>query len=435
MKMRQRRSLRSSARRLVGACSVVVLLSVVYPAIAQFVFSETILSRPANDIRAEDLFGGAVAIEGDTVVVGAWGDGYLPNPTLPGAVYVYTGYGTGTPVKLTPSGGGSAGDQFGRAVAIEGNRLVVGANLTDIFGGNTGAVYVFERDSRGRWSQKARLTAWDARDGDRFGSSVALEGDTLIVGAWGVDDRTTKPYTPDVGAAYVYVRNSKGKWVLQAQLKASDRTAEDKFGWDVAMSGNTVVVGAYGGRVPPDIDPDTPGAAYVFVRSGTSWSQQQKLTADPSFVGDNFGSSVAIDGDTLAVGECTFYSTHLGWENEDGAAYVFTRSGGTWSQQQKLTASDGMVGDNFGAVALHGDTLAVGAWYDDGAGAVYLFTRSGGLWTEQAKLVASDRQVGASFGAPWAVAVDATITPVIVVGARGHDTSGITNSGAAYVYH
>jgi hypothetical protein len=116
MNMRQSHSLKLSARRLVGVCSVVVvLLSVVYPAIAQFVFSETILSRSANDIPAEALFGGAVAIEGDTVVVGAWGDGYLPNPTLPGAVYVYTGYRTGTPVKLTPTPGGQATSSVGRS--------------------------------------------------------------------------------------------------------------------------------------------------------------------------------------------------------------------------------------------------------------------------------------------------------------------------------
>jgi hypothetical protein len=135
--------------------------------------------------------------------------------------------------------------------------------------------------------------------------------------------------------------------------------------------------GAFGG-----FNQETPGAAYVFTRSGTTWTQQAKLTPNPSLPGDSFGQSVALEGDTLAVGACVFWPGNVGWENMTGSVHVYTRSGSMWSLQQTLTVSDGVLGDNFGGVTLRGDTLVAGAWNADGAvadsGAVYLFTRSGG---------------------------------------------------------
>ena len=184
----------------------------------------------------------------------------------------------------------------------------------------------------------------------------------------------------------------------EGKLTASDGAASDEFGYAVALSGDTAIVGAYADST------DTAsqlGSAYVFVRSGGSWTQQQKLTISDGFEGDHFGWSVAISGDTALVGAP---SADIGGILNQGAAYVFVRSGGTWSLQQRLTASDGVANDEFGhSVALSGDTALVGARsadIDDEAnqGAVYVFVRSGGTWSLQQKLTACDGAAGDEFG-------------------------------------
>src|SRR5690606_6669767 len=181
------------------------------------------------------------------------------------------------------------------------------------------------------------------------------------------------------------------------KLVAGDAQADDWFGWSVALDGDTALVGA-----PREDDGGSnAGAAYVFVRGGGVWSQQAKLVAGDAQLGDQLGWSVAFDGDTALVGA----NGEDGAGTDAGAAYVFVRSGASWEQQAKLMAVDAETNDQFGlSVALDGDTALVGAYGESAfAGAAYVFVRSGGGWSEQCKLVAGDAQSGDQFG--WSVAL------------------------------
>jgi len=260
-------------------------------------------------------------------------------------------------------------------------------------------------------SEVAKLVASDAQANDNFGGSVAVSGDTAVIGAY-----SEATGGSDAGAAYVFTR-SGGAWTQQAKLLASDAQANDYFGYSVAVSGDTAVIGAYA----EDTGGSTAGAAYVFTRTGGSWTQQAKLMASDAQASDFFGASVAVSGDTAVIGayrEATGGSTA-------GAAYVFTRTGGSWTQQAKLMASDAQGNDFFGAsVAVSGDTAVIGAYSEDtggsDAGAVYVFTRSGGAWTQQAKLLASDAQSSDQFGFSVAVSGDTA-----VIGALSADAAYI----------
>jgi len=190
-----------------------------------------------------------------------------------------------------------------------------------------------------------------------------------------------------------------------------------------------VVVGALEDEPAP---PYRTGAAYVFTRSGTAWSQLQKLTGSGGADDRSFGSSLDLSGDTLVVGSTA--TDHSGLDNA-GAAYVFTESGGVWSEQQRLVASDPAGGDNFGTAALEGDTILVGALNADvqgveNSGAAYLFTRSGGTWTERQKLIATDPEAGARLGN--AVALTSGIA---LVGAPWTDAGAVAEAGAVCSYN
>jgi len=232
------------------------------------------------------------------------------------------------------------------------------------------------------------LTASDAADDDQFGYSVAIAGDTMVVGAYVLASDNGAAS----GSAYVFTRSTGSTWTEQAKLTASDGAAEDRFGESVTIAGDTIVVGAPG----DDENGTGSGTAYIFTRTGTSWTEQAKLTASDGAAADVFGNSVAIDGDSMVVG------AHLDDVNgitNSGSAYVFLRTGTTWTEQAKLTASDGAAADRFGeSVAIAGDTIVVGAHVDDdngtGSGSGYIFTRTGTAWTEQAKLTASDGAMG-----------------------------------------
>jgi FG-GAP repeat/Abnormal spindle-like microcephaly-assoc'd, ASPM-SPD-2-Hydin len=311
------------------------------------------------------------------------------------------------------------GSGFGWSVAVDGGTVVVGA-VYDTVGSNSlqGAAYVFV-DSGGTWSQQAKLTASDGSADDYFGISVAVSGSTIVVGAW-------EFYTGGPGAAYVFVRNGT-TWSQQAELTASDGAARESFGYSVALDGSTAVVGAPGNLE----NASTPGAAYVFVQSGTTWSQQAVLTASDGAARESFGYSVALDGSTAVVGAPQYYAD----PSAPGAAYVFVQSGTTWSQQAELTASDGAAKDQFGnSVAVDGSTAVVGApnhtvGSNANQGAAYVFVQSGTTWSQQAELTASDGAAKDQFGN--SVAVDGSTA---VVGAPNHTVASNANQGAAYVF-
>ena len=364
-----------------------------------------------------DQFASAVAISGDTVLVGAFlAD--TNNGRDSGAAYLFVPAGSNwAQQQKVTAADGLIGDLFGSSVAISGDTAVAGAYGDDTdTGDDSGSAYVFGR-SGSAWSQQAKLTATDGAADDWLGFSVGVSGDTVVAGAHNDDDLGSSS-----GSAYVFVGNG-GTWSQQQKLIPSDGAAGDLFGKAVAISDDTVVIGAHAD------DADT-GSAYVFVRDGSAWSEQAKLTGADGAEGDWFGFSVAVGGDTLVVG--AHNDDDKG--SESGSAYVFVRSGTTWSQQQKLTAGDGAADDGFGySVAISGDSILVGAYLHNtdrgaAAGSAYVFQRSGGAWAQQQKLTAGDGAAGDRLGTSVAVSGG-----VVVAGAYNDDDNG-TNSGSAYVF-
>lgn len=319
--------------------------------------------------------------------------------------------------KLTANDG-AANDWFGYATSISGNAALVGAYWDDDAGEASGAAYVF-RLANGQWTQEAKLTAGDPAAKEQFGYTVSIDGDIAIVGA--NQDGEKGQFA---GAAYVF-KHSGGTWTQTAKLIASDGKADVYFGESVALSGNVAVVGA-----PYDDEKGGyAGAAYVFENSGGTWTQTAKLTAGDAEGGEEFGHNVAISGEDIVVG--------ASWDDEKafgaGAAYIFTRNGSNWTQATKLLANDGELNDHFGGVvAISGDHAVIGSGGDDDkgetAGAAYIFRRSSGAWSQEAKLTAADGVKDDHFGV--SVAIDGEYA---VIGAS-HTDEVAFNNGAAYVF-
>lgn len=412
----------------------------------------------------------------DSFSSGINGDQYDDGQSTSGAVYVFVRengvWSQQAYIKADPSG---QGDFFGISLDLEGDTLVVGA-----YGEGTqhGAAYVFERDGD-TWSQEALLRASNAEPFDLFGASVAISGDTIVVGATdegsdatGVNGDEDNNHAFDSGAAYVFVRDGDG-WTQQAYLKASNTGSTDSFGDSVAISGHTIVVGArHEDSRSTEIDvgqqnngSPSAGAAYVFVRNGTTWSQQAYLKAPNTDDLDQFGVSVAVSGDTVLVGAFgeSSGSTEINGNMADnnatntGAAYVFVRSGTTWGLEAYLKAANAQAGDNFGiGVALEGDRAVVTAPAENGggtgvnpdphdnsqasSGAGYVFAREGSTWTQRAYIKASNTESGDSFGQ----VADLSGSAIVVgTGAEDSSASGVGGdesdnsmnfAGAAYVY-
>ena len=433
----------------------------------------------ASDGAHGDSFGESVSMSGDRAVIGApWVD---DNGQNSGAVYIFERDSEGAwtqVVKLSPDDG-ERGDFFGASVSISGDRAIVGAEFNADEGLATGAAYIFERDSEGAWTQVRKLTAGeDAEVGDQFGASVSISGDRAVVG---VDD---------ADSAYVYKRDSEGAWTLEerlapdapaadyfgdavavsgnrvaltssrntasiyeissprpetgegpvarvsetvtlpgsGKLTASDRAVGDLFGRSASVSGSRAIVGATGDNNNGVIT----GSAYVFEKGPEgSWTQVQKLLASDAAANDGFGVSVSISGSRAIAGALSAD----GDATNSGAAYVFERSSaGAWTQVQKLSASDAADNDNFGvSVSVSGDRAIVGNTNnDDGgsnSGAAYVFDRnSEGAWSQSAKLLASDGARLDEFGTSVSVSGSRA-----VVSATGDDDNGL-NSGAVYVF-
>jgi hypothetical protein len=468
----------------------------------------------ASNTGESDNFGNSVALSGDgnTLAVGAPGElssatginGDQGNnaATNAGAVYIFTRIGsTWSQQAYVKASNTDAGDQFGRSVALssDGNTLAVGAerersNATGINGDqadnafpSAGAVYVFNR-SGSTWSQQAYVKASNTFAFNWFGSSVALsnDGNTLAVGArtegsnaTGINGDQANNAFLNAGAVYVFTRSGT-TWSQQAYVKASNTGGGDFFGTSVALSGdgNSLAVGApYEGSNATGINGNQvdnsasfAGAVYVFTRSGGTWSQQAYVKASNTGADDHFGISVTLsgDGNTLAVGADGEDSNATGINGDQsnnaasnaGAVYVFTRSGGTWSQQAYVKASNTDADDYFGwGVALAGDgnTLAVGARYEDGnstgingdpadrtassAGAVYVFTRSSN-WSQQAYVKANNTEIADWFGASVALSGDGNTLAVganressNATGINGDPANNLASeAGAVYVY-
>jgi hypothetical protein len=380
----------------------------------------------AADGARDDVFGYSVAVSGQTAIIGAAGK-TIRNNSGQGAAYVFTC--SGTPCTWTPqqeltAADGARDDEFGNSVAMSANTVIIGAwgkNSLYLPGAPMtavapqGAAYVFTCSGTPcTWTQQQKLTAANGGPGDVFGYSVAMSGNTAIIGA---------PYRNSYhGAAYVFTcSGTPCTWTQQQELTAADGGPGDVFGYSVAVSGNTAIIGAIGKNSPR-------GAAYVFRCSGIpcTWRQQQELTAADGASGDVFGTRVAVSGPMAVIGAP---GKTIGNNSLQGAAYVFTCSGipCTWRQQQELTAADGASRDEFGTrVAVSGSTVMIGN--NSSQGAAYVFTCSGTpcTWTQQQELTAADGARGDEFG--YSVSVSGNMAIISAAYKNSYQ-------GAAYVFH
>ena len=360
--------------------------------------------KASNTQSREDCFGWSVGISGETIVVGAPQEsrnisgvnGNVQGNTplwasSSGAAYIFVRNGSNwIQQAYLKASNTRAGDKFGTSVAISGETVVVGSPYEDSdatgVNGNqlgtsasdSGAAYVFFRNGA-IWSQQAYLKASNTEANDWFGYSVATSGKTVLVGAWaedsyakGIDGDQSDNSASDSGAAYIFVRDDIN-WNQQAYLKASNAEPWNRFGWSVALSGERVVIGAHGeSNAVTGVNGDQSGnasrlaqwsgAAYVFLRNGTMWTQEAYLKASNTSVSASFGFSVAISGERLVVG--SHLQSSLAWVS--GAAYVFVHNGTSWFEQAFIKASNPDSQDYFGrAVAVSGNTVLVGAAEDD----------------------------------------------------------------------
>jgi hypothetical protein len=364
----------------------------------------------ADDGASNAEFGVAVALHGTTAMVGAQQATIGANEDQ-GAVYVFDqSGGEWTQSQKLVSDDGAAFDTFGDAVVFEGDTAIVGAYAATVNDfPYQGAAYVFTR-SNGTWTQSQKLAPDDGTDFNYFGYSLALEGDTALIGA------------DLLGAVYVF-RRSDGTWTQSQKLTGSDEGPSDVFGYSVLVQGSTAFVGAYGNN-------GFQGAVYIFTESGGTWTETQKLTADDGASNTYFGYAIAVSGTNLLVGA---WGSNPGGNDTQGAAYVFTESDGTWTQTQKLVSDDGAPFDKFGhSVAIDGTRAVIGADGVDAGqggaqGAVYIFDESGGAWTQSQKLLASDGTHNDQLGFP--VALDGTRA---LAGAWGWPAGALI--GAAYFF-
>jgi hypothetical protein len=315
--------------------------------------------------------------------------------------------------------------QFGRSVAISGNRIVVGSVNQDSSGGHdTGAAHVYEL-AGGAWSLQGTLLASDGADFDEFGISVAIDGDEILVGADAVDG----PLSGAVGAAYFFRWNGS-QWVQTQKVQASDGMSGGFFGCAVALEGDTAVIGRFWDSTSGALHA---GSAYVYTRNGGSWSETQKLVGSQPHREDQFGYAVALSGNRIVVGAPERFSDGAR-DLQLGKAYVFERSGATWAESAILVASNPQQYDQFGiSVDIDGDELVVGAWQElfsdtfGGDGEAYVFDWNGSTWAEAQILVGSDPHHNDEYGG--AVSIQGS---TLVVGAASHDAYPLW--GAVYTY-
>ena len=399
-----RRNIRTSSSR--GLLAVTALSCVALAGItsneAAGQCAEEVQKLLASDGAAGDEFG-TVRLQGDRFVVGALSAG------IGGAAYVFREQG-GVWIeeqKLIGSDIGS-GDWFGRTLSIDGELIVVGANLHNDAGSDSGAAYVFH-EAGGVWTEEAKLVASDAASGDWFGNSVSVDGDVILVGS---------PFDGSSGSAYIF-RYNGAVWNEEQKLTGSNAVAGALFGARVWLDGEVALVGAYSGS--------SPGFAYVFRFNGVEWVEEQKLAASDGASGDYFGITVFVSGDDAAI-------SASGDDADSGSAYIFRYDGDAWNEEAKLTASDGAAGDRFGDwVRISGDTVIASSTFHDGvgsnSGAAYLFRydEASASWSEIEKITASDASSGDEFGH---CAID---QDRVVFGSHLDDDNG-SGSGSVYVF-
>ena len=418
--------------KLLTFCGIVLSFGLAFtPAPVWAQFTQDIMIQ-ASDTKAHAHFGHSVSISGDRAIVGI--HQHYPTNSDTGAVYIFERNGSGTwnEVARLQASDKHPRDYFGISVSISGDRAIVGGHSSMQDGRFIGAAYIFERNGSGTWNEVVKLQSGGVAF-DNFGHSVSISGDRAIVGAH--RDNTGGS---DDGAAFIYERNSSGRWNQAMKVQASDKQAQDYFGISVSISGDRAIVGAQG----EDDGGTNTGAAYIFGRTASgSWKEVLKLqTREGNHNGDNFGHSVSISGNRAIVG--AYFEGANG--SNMGTAYIYEDGVmGIWTETAKLQASDKATGDYFGhSVSISGDQAIVGANKKNivgansinHAGAAYIFERDEyGVWNEQTKILASENARMDHFGGAVAVGDNYAI-----VGAEGKSTGGTAagiNAGAIYIFN
>lgn len=418
-----------------------------------------IIKATANDRGANDWFGWSVAISGDYAIVGAYREdedalgGNTQNES--GSAYIFKkNGGTWSLIQKIVASDRNAGDFFGSSVSISGDYAVVGAfnEDEDASGGNTkanaGSAYIFKNNS-GTWTQVQKIVNSDRNFNDHFGYSVAISGDHIVVGAvWEDEDVSGLNPLGFAGSAYIF-KNNTGTWIEVQKIVSSDRAVQDYFGQSIAISGDYIIVGVQyedenvsGGSTQAEA-----GSVYIFKNNAGIWTQVQKIVASDRAVGDMFGFSVAISGDYAIVGAIWEDENEVGGNTQAsaGSAYIFKNNLGTWTQVQKIVASDRSTDDRFAAsVSISGEYAIIGALGEahdasggntlSEAGSAYIFKFNGATWIQSQKIVASDRDVNDQFG--YSVAISGNYA---LGGAINEDEDvfgGNTQSaaGSAYIF-
>lgn len=420
---------------------------------------DQIIKVCAIDRQAEDNYGCSVAVSGDYAIVGAKYEDHDivggSNKLQAGSAYIFKNEsGTWTQVQKIVASDRSADDWFGNSVAISGDYIVVGAYQEDEdeLGTNTlesaGSAYIFKNES-GTWNEVQKIVALDRAANDFFGYTVAISGDYIVAGAYMEDENAVGGATMDnAGSAYIFF-NNLGTWNQVQKIVASDRSANDYFGYSVAIDGNYLIVGAYNEdeNVFGGENMNASGSAYIFFNNLGNWNQIQKIVASDRAEVDYFGWSVAISSSYIIVGAYGEDEDENGNNSlaEAGSAYIFFNTAGIWSEIDKIVSSDRDAGDRFGySVAIWGDHAVVGAYLEDddenglnsyaNAGSAYIFRNDAGSWIEEQKVVPNDRAPADWFGISVALS-----DSYIFVGAQleDHDADGgsaLPNAGSAYVY-
>lgn len=396
----------------------------------------------AHDGMIDDYFGTDLALNYDATI-GLVSCGYDDDKgSNTGSVYVYSRSGsTWTYVKKLYTSDPVAETVLTYVTMSGDNKTVmIGSSLSDDKGTDTGAVYVFGdtsyKPSRLNYEDLVEYTEFYPRDGkagaSNFGASCALSHDAkhALVGAFRDNDKGT-----EAGAVYYYIREN-GTWIFQEKFYSPDAIANDYFGISVAVNSDASIA-IVGAHARDDNGVLNSGSVYVFTRTNNGWIYQQKLTASDRVLNDNFGSSVTLNanGDYALIGAWT---RDDGAITDRGAVYVFTRSGNTWTQQGKILASDAAANDLFGiSVSVNADAsiAAITAFNDDdnatsNSGSVYIFTRSGSTWTQQQKLTESPPLANNAFGRAVSMTPDGSILAISSFGSQLTPT----RQGRVYLY-
>ena len=408
-----RKRVKQIRKRKYGLFAALTLMT-----ISSFAKQDIILPQ---DGKPDDNFGFSAAIDGDTVLVGAF-KADINGVTDAGVAYVYVhndnGWEQQAKLVAEPM---FAEDTLGGNVALKNDFAMLGAMLRDDKGKDSGAVVFFERQST-NWVQKQILTAPDGQAGDAFGQSIALTDTHLVIGSPKKD-----ALGKDSGAAYIYQRKN-GVWRYQTTITASDGVAGDLFGISVAIDGNTILVGAD----LHDKTAENAGAVYAYVLDKTGWKQEAKLMASDGGHTDIFGVRVAISGNTALISARRDDVDGIG--TDAGSAYLFERKDRIWTEKMKLTSPDGKAHDRFGrGVALSKDFAVISAMNHDAngmdTGAIYIYKKNTNGWEYASKFTAKVSLPEDRFG--WNVGIS---NDKAVIATPMHDGNG-ADSGAVFIQH